>query len=400
MPLRPATRRWLRRVHLALALAVGLLFAAIAVSGSFITFRHEIDAWLHPPAEWHGEDMGFEAARAQALAARPDMQMQILWVPNRAKPFYEAAYFDGVEAFTGYYRFHPADGRELPLPDQTFMEWMTAFHVDLHLGEFGRWLVGHATLLALFLVLSGVVLWWPGWKPKFWFELRRRGGLLVFDLHRVLGLVATPVLLLCIVTGLAWAFPNAARTLVWGATGRSVPAEASVLPYERPSVPPPAGRAVTEVSDEALLADARERAPEDAFVFYITYPIEADENRQVRMQRGYEPYPLGEIYRYYYDRYSGELLGAEDPRLTPTPDAFLTEWTDPLHYGTWGGIATQVLYLLATLVPALLAVTGLKLWRRRRRRAATTRTRRQLEGTAPATRQVAAEVVDPGGSGW
>jgi len=221
------------------------------------------------------------------------------------------------------------------------------------------------------LVLTGVVLWWPGWKPGLWFKLRRRGGLLTYDLHRVLGLAATPVLLLCILTGLAWAFPGAARTLVWGATGRSVPAEQSAKAWERPSTPPPKGESVTGVSDEQLLSDATTRAPADAFVFYITWPIRSDENRQVRMQAGYDPWPFGEVYRYYYDRYDGELLGAVDPRLTPAPDAFLDMWTSPLHYGTWGGVVTQTLYVFCTLIPAVLAWTGWLLWRKRVRRSRT-----------------------------
>lgn len=96
------------------------------------------------------------------------------------------------------------------------MQWMTTFHVNLHLGEFGLWVVQHVTLLALGLVISGVVLWWPGWKPRLWLKLRRRGVLLTYDLHRVLGLAATPVLLLCIVTGLAWAFPSGPLQLNFG----------------------------------------------------------------------------------------------------------------------------------------------------------------------------------------
>lgn len=392
-PKRISFRLWFRRVHLILSLVIGVIFAIIATSGSIITFRSDIDHWLHPPAAWNGEDMGFTSAREQAMAARPDMRMQILWFPNENRPYYEAAYFDGKNEFVSYYRFHPADGRELPQPETTFLEWMTTFHVNLHLGEFGLWIVQHATLLALVLVLSGVALWWPGWKKrKLWFKLRRRGGLLTYDLHRVLGIAATPVLLLCIVTGLAWAFPKTARSVVWGATGQSVPSAESELAWERPSTPPAEGVPIIEVSDEQLLADAQKRAPDHAFVFYITYPIEPDENRQVRMQLGYDPYPFGEIYRYYYDRYDGELLGAEDPRLTPAPDAFLDTWTSPLHYGTWGGIATQFLYMLATIIPSVLGVTGWVLWRRRVRRSGMVRSD---SGSSADTSHSSAPVSEP-----
>lgn len=104
-------------------------------------------------------------------------------------------------------------------------------------------------------------------------------------------------------------------------------------------------------------------------VFSITYSIRPDENRQVRIQLGYDPFPHGKTYRYYYDRYSGELLGAVDPRLSPAPDAFLDAWTTPLHFGTWGGLVSQAFYLLSTVIPTVLAYTGWVLWRKRRSRA-------------------------------
>lgn len=370
MALRASLRRWMRWVHLIASLTLGLVFVAIAGSGSIITFRHEIDRWLYPPATWNGEDMGFAAARQQALSARPDMRLRMLWFPNQARPFYEAAYFDDDQRSTENYLFHPTDGRELSPPGETLMQWMTTFHLTLHLGSAGHWLVQYTTLLSLVLIITGVWLWWPGWKPKLWFKVRRRGGLFAYDFHRVSGLAATPVLLICTVTGLAWSFPNAARTVVWGSVGRSVPAEQSERVRDRKSTPPNSGKPVIEISDEQLLADAQSRAPEGAIIFYLTYPIEPTESRQVRMQVGYNPYPFGKVYRYYYDRYSGELLGAVDPRLTPAPDAFLDDWTDTLHYGTWGGVATQILYLLATFTPVVLAYTGWVLWRRRVGRAA------------------------------
>jgi len=356
-----------------LSLVAGLAFAVIAVSGAIIVFRFEVDRTLYPPMDWNGEAMAYAEAKELAQAAEPDKQLSLLWFPNRARPFYEAGYLD-PQGEISTYRFHPTDGSELVVPEPSFMKWMTRFHTDLHLGEAGRWIVAHATLIGFVLLLSGIALWWPGWKPHLWFRIRWRKPVLNWDLHRVAGMTAMPVLLLCVVTGLAMAFPNAARTVVWGLTGKSVPAQEGTLPYERPSTPPQNGEPVVEVSDQALLADARSRAPKDAFVFYITYPSRPDENRQVRMQLGYDPWPLGEIYRYYYDRYDGRLLGAEDPRTAAAPDAFLGTWVDPLHYGTWGGVATQLFYLVATLVPGLLAVTGWILWRRRVKR---TRERKQ-----------------------
>lgn len=363
----PLIRRWLRRTHLALAVACGLLFVAIAGSGSILVFRHELASIGAPPNNWDGTgDIGFAAARDRARELRgPDHDLQILWFPTQARPYYEAAYRHGETEFTGYLRLHPADGRELPRGDDGgFLSWMEGFHIDLHLGEPGRWLVGHATLLALALVLTGVVLWWPGWRPHLWLAVRRGRGLLAFDLHRVVGLLATPILLITILTGLAWAFPNATRSLAHAFSGQPVPPDTD--PYATVSTPPKVPGA--EISDEDLLADAQRRAPADAIVFYITFPTTPTEHRQVRLQRGYEPWPYGEIYRYFYDRYDGRLLASVDQRTLSAADAFLERWTSPLHFGTVGGWPLMALYVVATLAPSLLAVTGSMLWWRRHRR--------------------------------
>ena len=46
----------------------------------------------------------------------------------------------------------------------------------------------------------------------------------------------------------------------------------------------------------------------------------------------------------------------------------MLRWVLPLHFGTFGGRATKLLYVAASLSPVLLAVTGLVLWRNRKRK--------------------------------
>lgn len=364
-------RRWLRRAHLALALACGLVLVAVAGSGTLIAFRDQLRAApaLSPP--WDGTDgIGFAAARDRARAERPDHQLQILWFPTRARPWYEAAFAQGERRFIGDLRLHPHDGSVLPgAPDGDWLETVETFHVNLLLGDTGAWITRFGTLLALPLVLTGVVLWWPGWRPRLWFALRRGRGLLAFDLHRVVGVVATPVLLVLIVTGLVWSFPAQTRVLAHLLSGRLPPAAAPDPFAARSS--PPVGTPATDVADEVLLAEAVRRAPADAIPFYITFPIQPDEARQVRLQQGYEPWPYGTVYRYFYDRYDGSLIGAVDERTLPPAERFLERWTAPLHFGTWGGWPTLGLWAAVSATPVLLAITGSILWRRRKMRACT-----------------------------
>lgn len=73
----------------------------------------------------------------------------------------------------------------------------------------------------------------------------------------------------------------------------------------------------------------------------------------------------------------------------------------PLHYGTFGGAATRVLYVLLGLVPPLLFVTGCIMWWNR---AAQKRFERSplnahpspsSQQYCPATRKVSASAVTP-----
>lgn len=373
-------RLWFRRLHLVLGLALGAVLAAVAGSGAALVFRDEIHV-LDPvvrqqAAGWDGVgDMGYAAARDLARAARPDHTLQILWFPNEVRPYYEAAYQapDG-RRFTGYFRFHPATGETLARPESPVLNWITTFHVNLHLGELGAFLVRWSTLLFALVLLSGLYLWWPGLRPRLWFAVRQ-GKLRIRDAHRVLGFVSAVPLLLMMASGLVFAFP-AARQAVFLATGSTPPPSAAVDLNSLKSAPPPAGHG-SDFGDEALLAHARELSPSDAFVFYLTFPVAPDDHRQVRLQRGYSPLPYGEVHRVYFDRYTGAVLGhlRPDDRLA---SRYLASINSELHYGTIGGLFTKIPWFAACALVPFFAMTGVLLWRRR----AKARSARNLPRTA------------------
>ncbi len=364
-------RRWLRRVHLVLGLALGLVLIAVAGSGAALVFRDEIRA-LDPVARelataWDGTgDMGFSAARDLARAHRPDHTLELLWFPNEARPYYEAAYLspDG-QNFVGYFRFHPSSGVELPQSNSPVLEWIEHFHVNLHLGEFGAFLVNWCTLLFSLILLTGLYLWWPGMKPHLWLAIRR-GKLRLWDAHRVLGFCATIPLLVMMFSGVVFVFPLAQQA-IYLATGKLPPDSAGVDLYAlKSSVPTTATERAAPVSDEALLARAIEISPPDAFIFYLTFPVAPDETRQVRLQRGYHPFPYGEVHRVFFDQYTGEVLGHLRPDGS-LAGRYLAVVNSELHYGTFGGLFTKILWFGACSLVPFFAVTGVLLWRRRSR---------------------------------
>jgi len=162
-------------------------------------------------------------------------------------------------------------------------------------------------------------------------------------------------------TGLLWAFPDATRTLAFALTGQHAPGlSARSLGDVQSSAP---SAAATPVDDATLLARARARVGADALPFYITYPRHPREARQVRLQRGYDPWPYGEVLRVYFDQWTGDVLAVDVAAEKHPVDLALETWAAPLHFGTIGGRPTMVLYTIAGLMPLVLGVTGVLLWR-------------------------------------
>lgn len=68
----------------------------------------------------------------------------------------------------------------------------------------------------------------------------------------------------------------------------------------------------------------------------------------------------------YLDQYSGEVLQVEDGRAQGLGDHVLDSFT-PLHFGTFGGLPTRILYVFVGLAPLILFITGFVMWRHRYR---------------------------------
>ena len=128
---------------------------------------------------------------------------------------------------------------------------------------------------------------------------------------------------------------------------------------------------VWDGKDDMGFSAARDLTSVDAFVFYITFPLAPDETRQVRLQRGYTPYPYGEMHRIYFDRYTGAIVG----HLLPDDSLashYLASVNSELHYGTIGGLFTKILWFIACALVPFFSITGVLLWRRRVRRRRST----------------------------
>jgi uncharacterized iron-regulated membrane protein len=378
-------------LHRWVSLAVGVVFAVAAGTGALLSFQHEIDGWLHRdarPAVTAG-DVGFERVAQAVRRDHPGERLDLLWFPRWNNPTYEALLSEPGGA-TRTVMYDPGTGRSMdsPPPRSRFMEIVNELHVSLLGGTVGTWIVSISTGLVVPILLTGVLLWWPGlWKMARGFRVRTRrtAYILNFDLHQVGGIVAFPLLLAMTLSGLVLAFPDAGSRAV------------HALFLRRPAIqewtevrsgPRPAGWTEARRPDPAELIRRAHAEVPGARTFYVTWPAEADEPVHVRLQTGIDPRPWGIVSRLSFDQYTGALIQVVDPRRMSAPEAAVHYWNDRLHFGDFNP-ATKLAWMLAALAGVGLTVTGYVLWwmkRRNSRRAETRERVRPAEAAGPSAR--------------
>ncbi|TQV84721.1 PepSY domain-containing protein [Exilibacterium tricleocarpae] len=359
------------KVHTWLALVLAVPLLLICLTGSLLVFKHEIDALLiadRVAVDAAGERRSLDNL-LEAVNARFDRYEVVGWTlfadPQRADVVFLMA--RGSQAWS-YTFLNPYSGAVLadayPL-GHYLTDWLLDLHATLLLDHAGLLLASLVSTVLCLLGISGLVIYRKFWKRFFTLRWNSRMTVFFTDLHKMVGVVFTPVFLLVGITGAYWNIVHFVHEEF-----EHTAAHASFVMAER--------MYSDTVSLETLSARAAARI--DGFVpRYISFPHEPDGPMTFFGQ-----VPTGNILLSQYASYvtfspfKGELLSAADIRdaglWTKTVDSFRH-----LHFGTFGGLFTRILWCLAGLAPLVLAITGISVWYRRRSRRSLARRERGLK---------------------
>lgn len=216
-------------------------------------------------------------------------------------------------------------------------------HHELMAGETGELVGGIAALAAVLLVLTGLVVWAPGWRAsrlRIWPRSGRRGDMV--SSHRNLGLItALPVLLFCL-TGAGLVFHDQARAL---------------LAPGAPPAPdgPPVGRG--DIDWPVALAAAQQRFP-TATLRMAGWPSAPGKPASIRLKQRGEWHPNGRTTVLIDPATSRVVQVIDAQRLQPGLRA--TNALYPIHAASIGGWPYRILTALSGL--ALAALGGIGTW--------------------------------------
>jgi uncharacterized iron-regulated membrane protein len=350
-------------LHRYLGLMAGFLLVFIGLTGSLLAFKPEIEQLIitqqvgriTPESEIISVDTVAEIAKS-AIKNRPELTFDSIRLPTNSSIPYQVGFFDKTYQLNRLF-IHPYTGKIMGWieSDSSIERIILKLHYGLLAGRIGEIVVGIAGLVLLILSLTGILLW-TGWRKLisgFKIKWNAHPKRVNFDIHKVAGIVSTVFLAFTAFTGFCWNFSDFSYPVIYAATfTRPLPEVTSqVIPGKSP------------LPLSQLLGKSNTIFP-NASTFSISIPSKANDAIYIRKRQPHETIFYGQS-GVYLDQYSGKTLRVVDSRKQPVGESVLAAF-EVLHYGTFGGVFTRILYIFVGLAPLILFVTSLVMWRYRK----------------------------------
>ena len=391
-----------RKIHLWLSVPFGLIITLVCFSGAMLVFENEVNEWSRPDLYYvetvKESPLSMDKLLEKVAMALPDSVsvtgVSISSDPGRAyqvslsKPRRASLY---VDQYTGEVK-----GKSERSGFFMFMFRMHRWLLDsMNPGNegifWGKMIVGVSTLLLVFVLISGIVIWWPrtrkalknslkitatkGWR-RFW-----------YDLHVAGGMYALFFLLAMALTGLTWSFPWY-RTAFYKVFGVEVQQRAAQGHEQKSDAQKrdtklAAHREKKREGNEVRKGEKSGR-PENnhSDMYSVTSPFvywqeiydklrrQNPEYKQISISSGTASVSFNRFgNQRASDRYS---FNTDNGEFTETSlyqhqdkSGKIRGWIYSVHVGSWGGMLTRILAFIAALIGAALPLTGYYLWMRK-----------------------------------
>ena len=391
-----------RKIHLWLSVPFGLIITLVCFSGAILVFENEVNEWFRHDLYYvetvKESPLPMDKLLEKVATTLPDSVsvtgVSISSDPGRAyqvslsKPRRASLY---VDQYTGEVK-----GKSERSGFFMFMFRMHRWLLDsMNPGNegifWGKMIVGVSTLLLVFVLISGIVIWWPrtrkalknslkitatkGWR-RFWYDLPVAGGM-----------YALIFLLAMALTGLTWSFPWY-RTAFYKVFGVEVQQRAAQGHEQKSDAQKrdtklAAHREKKREGNEVRKGE-RSRRPENnhSDMYSVTSPFvywqeiydklrrQNPEYKQISISSGTASVSFNRFgNQRASDRYS---FNTDNGEFTETSlyqhqdkSGKIRGWIYSVHVGNWGGMFTRILTFIAALLGAALPLTGYYLWIKR-----------------------------------
>ena len=188
-------RRALFQVHLWTGLAIGLYIVVLSVTGSALVYRNELDRYFatkRPVYDATAKRLTADELRAAAEKAYPGWSITRVGDRiTRRNPTIEIwAERQGEKKERLFNPYTGADLGDSVTKGEYFVLWLARLHDELLFDRPGRYWNGMLSLVMTVLVVTGLIVWWPGssrWKRSLKIKASSGWRRFNWDLHSAIG---------------------------------------------------------------------------------------------------------------------------------------------------------------------------------------------------------------------
>lgn len=357
-----------RRIHLYLGLLTGLVLTITCLTGAILVYEKELKEWLHPSRYYHSESTGQRLSidevvskvkkelhtKPNSIKVYNDPKRNVeVSIPKKSNKEVNKVPSKRPPSLTVF--VNPYTGEIVEVYDnrETFFFFVMDLHRWMLSGDTGKWIVGSCTLIFLFIIVTGLILWWPKNKAillqRLKFKWKAGWKRWNHDFHIVIGFYSSIFLFIFAFTGLAWSFEwfNDGIYKVTGTKNEKAPTYNSIVREDS-----------SKYKIQYALNKIQSEVP--AYYYQIQLPKKPDAAYTISLLPHDASMDVATS-QYFVDQYSGEILGVNHFRDKNTGQKVRAAFK-PIHTATIWGQFSKLIGFLACIVGTLLPITGVILW--------------------------------------
>jgi uncharacterized iron-regulated membrane protein len=375
-----------RNIHLYLSLAAGLVIMTACLTGAILVFEKELEEAFHPD-RYKVSEQGTQVTVSQLIESAKEAlpgsklaNVKVFSAPNRSveigliapkkdeeskgepkkgdgnKEIKEKAGPPTPPRPTHTVFVNPYTGKviEVYSPKDSFFQKTMALHRWL-LGKndgIGKYIVGVSTFIFLFIILTGIILWWPKTRKIFAQRVKVKWDgnwkRLNHDLHLVFGFYSAIFLFMFAFTAMSWSFQ-------WFNKGIY---KITNSPAESPQPPSSVYAGKSPVSIDGSLKTIKSTV-KDAVYYIVKVPQDSTGIYNVMLLEKGAPEMQWDTY--YIDQYSGKIAGSLK-FSDKNSGQKVRSYVKPIHTSSIFGLPSKILGFIVCILGVTFPITGVIMW--------------------------------------